>query len=479
MTAAHAHTESIRDTKRKDQRNALIASFLGWALDAFDFFIVVMVLTEIAKDFKQSDADMALTLGITLAFRPVGAFIFGLLADRYGRRAPLMIDVVFYSIVEILSGFAPNYTSFLILRALFGIGMGGEWGVGASLAMEAVPSRWRGILSGILQEGYAIGYLMASLAYLLVFPVFGWRAMFFLGGAPALLALFIRRRVKESEVWEKTRRKDWSNLWSIIRSHLRVYIVIAAAIALTDLVFVYLGNISLIPWISGHSGFMPLQIIAVFAAALLICFMADVTWRVAEGHRKLFFYLVAMMTVMNLVAHGTQDMFPTFLKEHRAFSPKLTAIVIIISNIGAIFGGICGGFYSDRFGRRRGIITALVFAICVIPLWAYAPTTGMLMAGAFMMQFMVQGAWGVIPAHVTELSPDSVRGFFPGFAYQCGVLLAGSIGFIEALFAERTNYANAIAGTALTVFCLCIVVVAFGRENRAIEFGKSHSTGRK
>jgi SHS family lactate transporter-like MFS transporter len=471
MNAAQTHTESVRDAKRKDQRNALLASFLGWALDAFDFFIVVMVLTEIARDFKQSNADMALTLGVTLAFRPVGAFVFGLLADRYGRRIPLMIDVVFYSIVEIASGLAPNFTTFLILRALFGIGMGGEWGVGASLAMEAVPSRWRGMLSGILQEGYVIGYLMASLAYLFIFPIFGWRAMFFLGGAPALLALFIRRRVKESVVWEKSRRKDWSDLWAIIRSHIKIYIALAVAVALAERLFVSMGTRSLIPWLHGGSGFMNWQTGVVLAAALLVCFMADVTWRVAEGHRKLFFYLVAMMTMMNLVAHGTQDMFPTFLKEHRAFSPKMTAIVTIISNLGAIVGGICGGFFSDRFGRRRGIITALVFAICVIPLWAYAPTTGLLMAGAFMMQLMVQGAWGIIPAHITELSPDSVRGFFPGFAYQCGVLLAGSIGFIEAVFAERTNYANAMAGTALTVLCLCIVAVALGYEKRAIEFG--------
>ncbi len=472
MNAVTAQTESVPVTLHKDQRNALIASFLGWALDAFDFFIVVMVLTEIAKDYHRTNADMALTLGITLAFRPVGAFIFGLLADRYGRRIPLMIDVVFYSIVEIASGFAPNYTVFVILRALFGIGMGGEWGVGASLAMEAVPSRWRGILSGVLQEGYVIGYLMASLAYLFVFPIFGWRAMFFMGGAPALLALFIRRKVKESEIWEKTRRKDWSSLWSAVRAHRRWYTLIAAVIALADVALAYIGRISLIPGFSANPALLPVRACAVFLAAVMVSFMADVTWRVAEGHRKLFFYLLALMTMMNSVAHGTQDMFPTFLKAHRALSPKLTAIVTIISNFGAIIGGICGGLFSDRFGRRRGIITALLIAICIIPLWAYAPTTALLMAGAFMMQFMIQGAWGVIPAHITELSPDTVRGFFPGFAYQCGVLLAGSIGFIEALFAERTNYANAMAGTALTVFCLCIVVVALGREKRAIEFGK-------
>jgi SHS family lactate transporter-like MFS transporter len=466
--------ESLSAGKRKDQRNALIASFLGWTLDAFDFFILVMVLTEIAKEFHCSNAAIALTLSVTLAFRPVGAFLFGLLADRYGRRRPLMLVVVFYSVFEIASGLAPNYSTFLILRALFGIGMGGEWGVGASLAMEAVPSRRRGILSGVLQEGYAIGNLLASLAYLFVFPRLGWRAMFFIGGAPAILAWFVRRNVKESEVWEKTRRKDWNALWFAIRSHFSAYFLITAAVTL-----VYFACAPVAAWVGirlpgfmAGSGSLALRAGAIFALALLISFMADVTWRVAEGHRKLFFYLVALMTMMNFVSHGTQDLFPTFLKEHRALSPGLTAIVTMISNIGAIAGGICFGHFSDRFGRRRGIITALLCAIFVIPLWAYSPTTALLMMGAFMMQFMVQGAWGVIPAHITELSPDSLRGFFPGFAYQTGVLLAGSVGYIEALFAERTNYANAMACTALSVFCLCILVVALGKENRAIEFGK-------
>ncbi|MGD0100945.1 MAG: MFS transporter [Acidobacteriota bacterium] len=474
MPRAISLAEPVSISKRKDQRNTLIASFLGWTLDAFDFFILVMVLTEIARDFGRSNAMIALTLGVTLAFRPVGAFLFGLLADRYGRRKPLMGVIIVYSVFEIASGLAPNYSTFLVLRAFFGIGMGGEWGVGASLAMEAVPSRWRGIFSGILQEGYAVGYLMASLAYLLVFPLLGWRAMFFIGGAPAILAWFALRKVKESEVWEKARRKDWSELWFAIRSHFAAYFLIAALAALIDFARAPIAGwagIQLPAFISGP-GPLLLRAGAVFAIALLITFMADVTWRVAEGHRKLFFYLVALMTMMCFVAHGTQDMFPTFLKEHRAFPPGLTAIVTIISNLGAIAGGVCFGHFSDRFGRRRSIITALLCAICLIPLWAYSPTTALLMMGAFMMQFMVQGAWGVIPAHITELSPDSLRGFFPGLAYQSGVLLAGSIGYVEAVFAERMNYANAMAGTALIVFCLCILVVALGRENRAIEFGK-------
>ncbi len=476
MPATDTSGESLIPLTRHEQRNALLASFLGWTLDAFDFFVVVMVLTEIAKDFNRSNADIALTITVTLAFRPVGAFLFGLMADRYGRRIPLMVDVVFYSVVEIASGFAPDFTTFLILRALFGIGMGGEWGVGASLAMEAVPSRWRGILSGVLQEGYAVGYLLASCAYFLILPHFGWRAMFFVGGLPALLAWFIRRKVKESAVWERSRRKDWSVLWEAVRSHMSWYCLVAFGIVSLDYILLSAGWNPLAPT-SAAGGLATLpRALAIWVVAVLIFFMADVTWHMAKGHRKLFFYLVALMTMMNFVSHGTQDMFPTFLKVQRGFSPQLTAVVSIIANIGALIGGICVGLFSDRFGRRRGMIISLLLAVAMIPLWAYAPTTGLLMLGAFLMQFMVQGAWGVIPAHITELSPDSVRGFLPGFAYQCGVLIAGSVAYLEAIFARRMNYANAMAVTALTVFLVCALVVALGKEKRGIEFGASSAT---
>ncbi len=461
----------------RDQRNALIASFLGWTLDAFDFFIVVMVLTEIASSFHRTTGEIALTLTVTLAFRPVGAFLFGLMADRYGRRIPLMVDVIFYSVIEIASGLAPSYTTFLILRALFGIGMGGEWGVGASLAMEAVKPRWRGILSGVLQEGYAVGYLLAACAYRLVLPHFGWRAMFFIGGLPAILAWFIRRKVKESAAWEQSRRKDWSALWGSVRSHTRYYAIGAAVVSILylasgpvlALLAALAGSIATaapLPWLRG---------VAVFVVALVALFMADVTWHVAEGHRKLFFYLVALMTMMNFVSHGTQDMYPTFLKVYRGFSPELTAGVSIIANFGALAGGICIGFFSDRFGRRRGMITSLILAVLMIPLWAFAPSTGLLMLGAFLIQFGVQGAWGVIPAHITELSPGSVRGFLPGFAYQCGVLIAGTVPYLEDSLAQTMNYANAMAFTALTVFLICAVVISLGKEKKGIEFVTSGS----
>ncbi|HEV8253783.1 MAG TPA: MFS transporter [Vicinamibacteria bacterium] len=395
-----------RGAHSSDYVSALVASFLGWTLDAFDFFVLVFALPTVAADFGKDVPAVALTLTVTLAFRPVGAFLFGLMADRYGRRLPLMIDLVFYSIIEVLSGLAPNYATFLVLRALFGIGMGGEWGVGASLAMEKVPPRWRGALSGFLQQGYAAGYLLAACCYFLVFPRWGWRPMFFIGGLPALLALFVRFRVKESEVWEQTRHASWTELGRAITAQ----------------------------------------------------------WR-------LFLYITGLMTTMIFVSHGTQDLYPTFLKVERGFSPRQVALIAVVYNVGALMGGMVFGLLSDRHGRRRGMIAPLLLALLAIPLWAYAPSTGLLVLGAFVMQFMVQGAWGVIPAHITELSPDSVRGFLPGFGYQCGVLLGGTVSYVEAVLAKHLSYAHAMALTAATVFILASVAVGLGRERRGAIFG--------
>ncbi len=392
--------------RASDHRAAVLAAFLGWTLDAFDFFIVVFALTAIARDFGTTDAAIALSITVTLAFRPVGAFVFGLLADRYGRRLPLMLDLVFYSVVEVLSGLAPDYRTFLVLRALFGIGMGGEWGVGASLAMEKAPTRLRGLLSGLLQQGYAVGYLLAAVCFFVVYPRFGWRPMFFIGGLPALVALFIRFRVKESEVWERTRHESWGALGRAVRAN----------------------------------------------------------WR-------LFLYLTLLMAGMNFASHGTQDMYPTFLERDWGLGPQARAVLTAFSMVGAIAGGVVFGLKSDTIGRRRTIALALGLAILVIPLWAFAPSIPWLVVGAFAMQFMVQGAWGVIPAHISELSPDPVRGFLPGFAYQCGVLLASSVAYVEALFAAHASYAQSMALTALTVFLFAMGMTIAGRERRGVEFG--------
>ena len=391
---------------KSDHRPAVVAGFLGWTLDAFDFFVVVMTLTAIGKEFGRSDTEMATSITLTLLFRPVGALVFGLIADRYGRRLPLMLDLVFYSIVEVLSGFAPTYWSFMVLRALFGIGMGGEWGVGASLVMEKVPPRLRGVLSGLLQQGYAAGSLLAALCYFFVFPRWGWRPMFFIGGLPALLALYVRFQVKESEVWQRTRHRDWSGLGRAIVSH----------------------------------------------------------W-------KLFFYIWLLMTMMNFVSHGTQDLYPTFLKRDWGFSPERRAILTAITNVGALTGGVLFGLYSDRIGRRRAIVLALAGALIMIPAWAFAPSLLLLYIGGFLMQLMVQGAWGVIPAHITELSPDSVRGFLPGFAYQCGAAVAAFLPTFQAWFAERVTYTVAMPLTAGIAFITCAIVAWRGPERRGITYG--------
>jgi len=397
--------ESTKPVAAEGHRAALVAGFLGWTFVAFDFFLVVVSLTTIAKEFHRTDKEIALSIALTLGFRPVGALIFGLLSDRYGRRLPLMVNLVYYSVIELLTGLAPNYTSFMVLRALFGIGMGAQWGVGASLTMEKVPAKRRGVLSGLLQEGYATGYLLAALCSLAVLPKWGWRPLFFVGSLPALLAFFVHFRVKESEVWQRTRHETWQTLFRGIASH----------------------------------------------------------WR-------LFLYLIVLMTLMNFVSHGTQDMYPTFLERYWGFNPSQRAIVTIISMVGAIIGGIIFGLVSDRIGRRYSMILALVFAVLVVPLWAFAPSLALLISGAFLMQFMVQGAWGIIPAHLSELSPDSVRGFLPGFAYQCGVLLAGSVAYLEALFAEHMSYSVAMASTAATVFVLSAIAAAIGRERHGIDF---------
>jgi SHS family lactate transporter-like MFS transporter len=403
-------TGSIPLTRPGDGGRALLAGFLGWTLDAFDYFLVVICLTAIAKDFHTRVEYVAVSITITMAFRPVGAFLFGLLADRYGRRLPLMLDLVFYSIIEVLSGLAPNLTTFLILRALFGIGMGGEWGVGASLAMEKVPAKWRGVLSGVLQEGYAVGNLLASFCFFFIFPRVGWRPLFFLGGLPALLAIYVRFGVRESEVWQRTRHSDWPNLGRSILSH----------------------------------------------------------W-------PLFLYLVAMMAMMNFSSHGTQDLYPTFLEKSHGFGPQRRALLNAFTMVGAVSGGIVFGLLSDRIGRRRAMIAALLLGCCVVPMWAFAKNTALLWTGGFLIQFMVQGAWGVIPAHISELSPDSVRGFLPGFAYQCGVLIAGTAPAIQSFMAERAgwSYANVMALTALIVFVVAAVVTAAGPEKHAKAFGLS------
>ena len=396
--------------EKRNQRNALLAGFLGWTLDAFDFFILTFVLATVAEDFHKSIPEIALTLTASLAMRPVGALIFGLMADRYGRKGPLMISIIFYSVIEILSGFAPTYTSFLILRLLYGIGMGGEWGVGASLVMETATVKRRGLFSGLLQEGYAFGFLLAAVIYYTVFPHFGWRAMFFIGGLPALLTLFIRAKVKETAAWKSTKAANWKEY----------------------------GNAVTKNW-------------------------------------KLFLYLVLLMSMMNMISHGTQDLYPTFLQQQRHFTPHQTAVTTMISMAGAILGGLLFGYLSDTYGRKKMMATAVVLAALLIPVWMYNGGSVIVALGAFAMQFMVQGAWGIIPAHINELSPGPLRGFFPGFAYQLGVLIASSIAYFEALLAEHLSYAASMEILAGSVLVLGAIVILVGPEARGIHFHQENT----
>jgi len=397
---------------RSDQWHAVAASFLGWTLDAFDFFVLVFLMDTLAAEFHVSKSAIIDTLTATLVMRPVGALVFGLLADRYGRRKPLMANVVFFSLIGLLCGFAPNFTVFFILRTVYGIGMGGEWGVGASLAMESAPRKWRGIFSGILQSGYSIGYLLAAVAARFVLPTLGWRAMFWIGGIPALLAFYIRLRVRESEAWKQHR--------------------------------------------------------APTVGAIL---------KTASGHWKIFSYLVLLMTLMMFLSHGTQDLYPDFLKSAKAINPAWVAYIAIIYNIGAVLGAILFGHLSEDLGRRRSIVAALVLSLAMILPWAFGTSLAVLALGAFLMQAGVQGAWGIIPAHLNELSPDAVRGLMPGFAYQLGILFAAWVNKIEFTLSSKLGYAWALATFEIATIALLIIVVSLGSEHKGKEFVRTSPEG--
>jgi len=409
--------EAIRLFKslNRIQRHTFLACFLGWSLDALDFFLLTFVLVPISREFGRSIPEVAFAITLTLMARPLGAFLFGFLGDKFGRRIPLMIDIVFYSLMELLTAFAPNFTVFLVLRVLFGIGMGGEWGLGASLAMESLPTETRGLFSGILQQGYAVGYLLAALVYWMVFPHFGWRGLFIAGALPALLVIYIRAHVPESPVWQRDRSQ---------RKH--------ASVRLSVLL---------------------------------------------RQHGLLFVYAALLMTAFNYMSHGTQDLYPTYLEEQRGFGVNAKSIISIVYATGAICGGTVLGFWSQKWGRRRVIILSAVCGMLLIPLWIFAPSTGLLIVGGFLIQFMVQGAWGVVPVHLNELSPLDFRGTFPGLVYQLGNFAAAYAAQQQAWLAEqfrlpngRPNYALTMAMVQSIVFVAVIVLAAIGPEKRGKEF---------
>jgi MFS transporter, SHS family, lactate transporter len=395
-----------------EQKHVVAASFLGWALDAFDFFLMVFVLKDIAQDFQTQITSVTIAILLTLAMRPIGAYIFGRAADRWGRRPTLMVDVLLYSAIEFATAFSPNLIVLLVLRALFGVAMGGEWGVGASLTMESIPPQARGFVSGLLQSGYPTGYFLASIVYGLFFQYIGWRGMFMVGVAPALLVFYIRRSVPESPSWRPTSAQN--NTLAVLKSH----------------------------------------------------------WRLG-------IYAILLMTAFNFFSHGTQDLYPTFLQVQHKMTPHEVGLIAVIYNIGAIIGGVYFGSLSERFGRRRTIIVAAVLSLFVLPLWAFSTTALWLAVGAFLMQVTVQGAWGVIPVHLNELSPDEARGTFPGFTYQLGNLIASVNATLQAGIAVHYNndYAFALAVVAGTVAVAIVILAAIGIEAKGVAFGRSHAPG--
>jgi len=397
------------EDRLRQQRHVVVACYLGWTLDAFDFFIMVFVLRDIASTFTTSITAVTWAITLTLAMRPLGAFIFGRIADRFGRRPTLMANVLAYSVLEFASGFAPSLTVFIVLRALYGIAMGGEWGVGASLTMESVPTKWRGTVSGILQAGYPSGYLLASILYFAM-PLLGWRGMFMVGAAPALLVLYIRRNVPESPDWHaRQARGPRAGLGKVLSQHLNLAI-----------------------------------------------------------------YAIVTMTAFNFFSHGTQDLYPSaFLGAQHKLSPATISAIAIVYNIGAMLGGLFFGTLSQRIGRRVAIVIAALLSIPVLPLWAFGSTPLMLGLGAFLMQVCVQGAWGVIPAHLNEISPPEIRGTFPGVVYQLGNLLASANATIQSTIADHMdhNYSYALAGVAGIVAVLIAVLIGFGGEARQQDMG--------
>ncbi|MGF6982311.1 SHS family lactate transporter-like MFS transporter [Paraburkholderia atlantica] len=394
----------------REQRNVTIAAYLGWTLDAFDFFLMVFVLKDIAQEFNTDIPSVAVAIMLTLMMRPLGALIFGWLADKYGRRPTLMVNIGCFSLLELLSGLSPNLMTLLVLRALFGIAMGGEWGVGGALTMETVPPKSRGIVSGLLQAGYPSGYLLASIVFGLFYQYIGWRGMFFVGVLPALLVLYIRAHVPESPAFRTLEKKVRPGLVATLRQNIGLSI-----------------------------------------------------------------YAIILMTAFNFFSHGSQDLYPTFLRVQLKFDPHTVSWITIILNIGAICGGLFFGWASEKIGRKRAIFIAALIALPVLPLWAFSTTPFLLALGAFLMQISVQGAWGVIPVHLNEISPDEIRATFPGLVYQLGNLIASVNGPLQSKIAEMhdNNYALVMAVVIGIVAIVICALIPFSRERRGIDMTQS------
>lgn len=409
ITAANA-----KEAWTSTQRRTLFAGVGSWTLDAFDFFVLVFVLTAMAKEFGITIVTASLAITFTLVMRPVGAIIFGVLAERLGRKPVLVTNIVVFAVIELATAGAPNFTIFFILRLVYGIAMGGIWGVASALTMESVPTRSRGVVSGLFQAGYPLGYLLASITFGLLMPVIGWRGLFTIGAVPILLAVFIFFTVDESPIWLASR---------------------------------------------GQKG-----------QKAKVAF-----WPAVRAQWPILVFAIVLMAAFNYFSHGTQDLYPTFLLVQHGFAVSTVSIIAIFYNIAAILGGLLAGTLSERFGRKRIIIIFAALALPCIPLWAFASGSLWLGVGAFLMQFMVQGAWGVIPVYLNELVPEGTRAVLPGFVYQLGNVIASPNATIQALIAKSNggNYGLALAIIAGAVAIIIVVLMSFSRETRGKNFANT------
>lgn len=442
------------------QRHAVTAAFLGWTLDAFDFFVLTFVVKDLIAQFAvKSAADILLAVTLTLAVRPLGAFLFGRLADDYGRKPVLALNIFLYSLFGFATAFAPSLSLFLIARGLFGVAMGGIWGIGASLAFETVLPKARGVVSGLLQSGYPMGYLLASVAFGAVHASLGWRGLFMVGLAPGLLlGLYILFRVTESPVWQRPVRVI---AWRHVLHLIGVGVILSAMLA----VLIRFGREEGLLYIV--AAVVPLLILAGFAAPFI------------RQHWKLAVYAIVLMTGFNFFSHGTQDLYPTFLRMQHKFDDATVTWITVTLNVGAIVGGLFFASLSQNLGRKKTVVMAALLALPVIWFWASGTTPVMLALGAFLMQVCVQGAWGVVPVHLNELSPAKVRGTFAGTVYQLGNLIASVNAVFQAGLAESgrqilglTHYGLALAVVAGFAALVIAVMMALGPEAKDADMGR-------
>ncbi|KAI0074125.1 MFS general substrate transporter [Panus rudis PR-1116 ss-1] len=414
------------------------SGWLAWTCDAIDFFSVSLSVTHLTVQFDKKTKDITTAITLTLLLRSVGAVIFGVLSDRFGRKWPLVANLLVVALLELGSGFVNTFSAFLAVRSLFGIAMGGIWGLAASTGLENLPVEARGLASGILQQGYAVGYLLAAVINLNLVPSVsaGWRALFWTGAGISLFAAFIRMLLPESEVFlrakalEKARGKTTKHKTKV--------------------------------------------------------FMHE-TWVMLKRHWLLCIYAVLLMTGFNFLSHGSQDLYPTYLQQSKGFSDHNATVATIIGNCvsSSHSGGAIAGWLSQYIGRRLTIIIFVLAIGAFIPLWILPSSFGALAAGAFCIQFGVQGAWGVIPIQLAEMSPPAFRATFPGVAYQVGNMVSSASAQIEATGGDNLkttipgkpglvpDYATVQGILIGVVAAFVIIVTIIGPENHGSHFEKA------